>query len=260
VLVDGFKRLHLAREMGLTHLWVQTAPLDAAHAKAAILQCNQPRQGLSKLEEAWIVHSLCREQGLMQTQVAQLLRRDKSWVCRRMKLAQELDENLQNQVRLGLLPVTIACEVSRLQRCNQSSVAQAVGNHQLSSRESSRLVQRLRNARKPEDQAVCEMLQDPWRYIGAAETGARHAGDDDPRLTDDGNRLRRSLLSWQDICGQLTRKLRRVGVADVRVLAPLLRDAVITGAQALRELEAAHSSCSAQSSPTQDQRAGLMLG
>jgi ParB/RepB/Spo0J family partition protein len=251
VLVDGFKRVRVAQDMGLTHVWVRATQLDVAHAKAAILQCNQPRQGLCTLEEAWIVRSLCREQGLMQTQVAELLKRDPSWVCRRLKLAEGLQESLQNDVRQGLLSTTIACQLSHLQRCNQQQVAQAISDHQLNSRESSRLVQRLRNARQPQTQAVREMLEDPLRYIAGAENAAKHAIVSDSRLSQDGNRLRRTLLNWPGVCGQLTRELRLASAADSRILAPLIQDAVAAGMQAQRQLEATLSVCSAQPSPTQ---------
>lgn len=257
VLVDGFKRLYLAKKLGLTHVWVQEAQLDVAHAKAAILQCNQPRQGLSKLEEAWIVHSLCREQGMMQTQVAELLKRDKSWVCRRMKLAEGLEESLQDEVRQGSLPAAIAWEVSRLQRCNQKPVAQAIRDHRFSSRESSQLVRRLRSARRPQEQAVREMLEDPWRYIAAAESATKHTGDSDPRLSEAGNRLRRRLLGWQDVCGLLTRELRRAYPGDVRVLAPLVQDAVVSGMQVLRQLEAIQSALSTPPPTTLSEQASV---
>jgi hypothetical protein len=124
VLVDGFKRLSVALEMGSTHLWVLTAQLDAAHAKAAIMHCNQPREGLCALEEAWLVRSLC-DQGIPRKDVAQLLRRDEPWVSRRMKIATNLEKSLQDDVTQGLLSTAAACNLSQLQRDNQPAVAQA---------------------------------------------------------------------------------------------------------------------------------------
>jgi ParB-like chromosome segregation protein Spo0J len=245
VLVDGFKRLLVAREMRLTHLWVQTAQLDAAQAKAQILHCNQPWQGLCTLEEAWLVHSLC-DQGLPQNEVAELLKRDESWVSRRMKIAKRLDQSLQDEVRQGLLSTTAACNLSQLQQCNQRQVAQAARDHHLGCREISRLVREVRKSpQKREDQAVHEILQDPWRYIDAAETQATRAADSDTRLSAAGNRLRRSLLKWPYVCDQLAYKLSVADPADVRVLAPLVHNAVLAGKQALEQLEATHRSCSA---------------
>jgi len=248
VCVDGFKRVLMAEELGMTHLWVHTARLDLAHAKAAILHCNQPRAGLSKLEEAWIVRSLCRDDGMMQMQVAELLKRDKSWVCRRLKLVRALDESIQEDVRQGLLSATVASELSQLQRCNQQPAARAVIEHDLSSRECRQLVQKLRDTRDP--QAARELLEDPRRYIAPAESGTGRTSGRDPRLSKDGNRLRSSLLSWQHACSRLTDELRRASDADARVLAPLIQDAVAAGARAVRQLETTQSSCSVNLPPT----------
>jgi ParB/RepB/Spo0J family partition protein len=249
VLVDGFKRLRVAREMGMTHLCVHTAQLDEAHAKAMMLQCNQPREGLSKLEEAWIVRSLCRDHALMQMKVAELLKRDKSWVCRRLKLARDLDTSLQEDVKRGTLPATTACALSQLQRDNQQLVARAVIDHDLSSRECTRLVQKLRDTH--DQQAAREVLADPRRYIDTDASGTERTGGSDPRLSKEGNRLRSSLLSWQRVCSRLTDELRRLSAADARVLEPLMQDAVTAGARVVRQLETTHGSCSVHLPSTQ---------
>lgn len=66
-------------------------------------------------------------------------------MCRRLQLAEALEENLQNDVRLGLLSATTARELAQLPRGNQQRVAQAVREHELSSRHSATLVRRLRD-------------------------------------------------------------------------------------------------------------------
>ena len=246
VLIDGFKRLRVAHELGLAQVWVQAMPLDAAQAKAAILQCNQARQGLCELEQAWIVHSLHREQAMKQIDIAQLLKRDKSWVSRRLKLVESLEENLQNDVRLGLLSATTARELAQLPRGNQQRAAQAINDHQLSTRQCASLVQRLRKTRDP--QAISEILGDPLSYL-ADEKAAKHISED-ARLSEDGNRLRRLLLSWQDLCGLLGRDLRlQVSAADARLLTEVLLDAVHSAKRVLRQLEAVHRASSSQLPP-----------
>jgi ParB-like chromosome segregation protein Spo0J len=255
VLVDGFKRLRVAQELGFTQLWVQAVELDLARATAAILQCNQARQGLSELEEAWIVRCLYREQGLKQQDIAVLLKRDKSWVCRRLKIAEALDESLQNDVRLGLLSPTTARELAQLPRGNQQRAAQSVADHQLSSRQSALLVQRLRDTRDP--QAIREVLADPLRYL-VTEKAAQRAGDDDPRLGEDGNRLRRLLQSWQGFCSQLSRELRRRPLAaDLPVLAPLLQDARRCADRLVQQLEAIHGTYAELIPPQRGEQASV---
>jgi len=239
VLLDGFKRVRVAEELALKEVWAQVVRLDAAQAKAAIVKCNQARPGLCEIEEAWIVRSLIREQGLRQAQVGELLGRDKSWVCRRLRLAEALDPTLQDDLRLGLLSATAARELSRLPRGNQPRAAEAVRDHQLTSRQSAQLVERLLETADP--QAVREVLADPLRYL-AAESG-ESSPRRDPRLSEGGNRLRRLLVSWDGLSDQLTRSICRYAPAglrreEARVLSPVLEQAIGSGRRANEHLEA----------------------
>lgn len=238
VLVDGFKRVRVAEELGLKAVWAQVVKLDATQAKAAILKCNQARPGLCEIEEAWIVRSLIREQGLRQMQVGDLLGRDKSWVSRRLRLAEALEPALQDDVRLGLLSATAARELSRLPRGNQPRAAAAVRDHQLTSRQSGQLVERLLGTADP--MAVREVLADPLRYLTAEAASASRR---DPRLSEGGNRLRGLLVSFGGLSDQLTRSLCRDAPAglratEARVLAPVLEQAIGAGRRASEQLEA----------------------
>ena len=140
-LFDGLKRLRAARELSWPKLRVEVHGLDAAGAKVRLLCCNASTN-LAELEEAWLVRSLYREDGLSQPQIAMLLTRHKSWVCRRLALAESLSEELTASVRLGLVRAT-AAELARLQRCNQDSVTRVVTRGGLTTRQTAQLVQRL---------------------------------------------------------------------------------------------------------------------
>lgn len=257
VLVDGFKRLRVAQMMGLTHLLVQIAQLDEAHAKAMMLQCNQPRKGLSRLEEALIVRSLHVDHAMMQTKIAELLRRSESWVSRHLALVRDLDEGLQQDVRDGKLSATIACQLSQLQRENQPAVAQAITRHGLSSRDCTRLLEKLRNTH--DEQEARDVLNDPRPHIDPDGGGTGRTSGSDPSLSKDGNRLRGVLVRWQRACSQLTDELRRTPADDVRILALLVEDAVTAGTRALRQLETTHSSCSAYLSSAKKGESTSML-
>lgn len=240
VLLDGFKRMRVAEELQFASVWAQAVAFDAAQSKAAILHANQAQQGLSDVEEAWIVRALCREHGLTQAAVGQLLGRDKSWVCRRLKLAESLDVTLQEDLRLGLLSATAARELARLPRGNQLRAAQAVRDHELTSRQTARLVERLQKSDDP--LARREVLDDPLRFIGAESLPAMSAACD-PRLSESGNRLRRLLLNWDGISSQVVRSLHReapVGLPaeDARVLGPLIHRALGSARRASEQLEA----------------------
>jgi len=141
-LFDGLKRVRAARELSWPKLRVEVHALDAAGAKVRLLRCNAGA-GLSELEEAWLVRSLYREDQLTQPQIAVLLGRHKSWVCRRLTLAEELSDELTASVRLGLVSATAATELGRLQRCNQDAAARVVARRGLTTRQTARLVDAL---------------------------------------------------------------------------------------------------------------------
>ena len=141
-LFDGFKRVRAARELSWPAVRAEVHTLDAAGAKVRLLRCNAGA-GLSELEEAWLVQSLYRDDGLTQPQIAVLLGRHKSFVCRRLTLAEGLSDGITASVRLGLLSATAAVELGRLQRCNQDVVGQAAARRGMTTRQTARLVDAL---------------------------------------------------------------------------------------------------------------------
>jgi len=223
VLVDGFKRVRVLADRGERSIWAMKSPLDATAAKVAMVAANAAHQGLCDLEEAWIVRSLCREHKLTQAAVGKALRRDKSWVCRRLMLAERLDPELQEEIRLGLLSSTVARELARLPRGNQIRMGAAIRAHELTSKQAHRLVTALLGADDPH--ARDEVLSDPLRFLGTPAPALGPAAD--PRLGDDGNDLRRSLLFLDSASGRLQRSAGKHAPAGLageagRILAPLL--------------------------------------
>ena len=106
--LDDFKRLAAARRTpGMTSLLARRLDVDERVAKAAIYGLNQVGRQLAELEEAWIVFALVREDGLSQAEAASLLGRHKSWVHRRLALLERLCEEGREDLRLGLLSVTV---------------------------------------------------------------------------------------------------------------------------------------------------------
>ena len=80
----------LRGKCGMITLSVRLLDVDDRRAKAAIHGLNQTGRRPHELEEAWIVRALVREDGLTQSEVAELLGRHKSWVCRRLALLEKL--------------------------------------------------------------------------------------------------------------------------------------------------------------------------
>jgi ParB/RepB/Spo0J family partition protein len=141
-IVDGFKRLIGARALGWSALRAEIHEVTGAAAKLLLWHSNA-RQQLSDLEEAWLVRALYREDKLNQPQIAQLVGRDKSWVCRRLVLAEGLTSEVESDVRLGLLSTTAAREVGRLPRGNQEKAAHVIARRGLTSRQATLLVDQL---------------------------------------------------------------------------------------------------------------------
>ncbi len=141
-VVNGFKRLRGARALGWTHVWTQAWDGEDFNPKHLLWQCNQGH-ALTELEEGWVVRALYREDHLTQPRIAQLFGRHKSWVCRRLMLAEGLVDEVQADVRLGLLSATAAREIGRLPRGNQGEVSQLISRRALTTRQAARLVDEL---------------------------------------------------------------------------------------------------------------------
>ena len=114
VLVDGFKRLAAARGLkGFGTLSAWRIEVDERGAKAAMYGLNRTGRHFGELEEAWLVQALVREDGLSQVEVAVLLGRHKSWVCRRLAMMEKLCAAAQEDLRLGLVSPTMARQLER---------------------------------------------------------------------------------------------------------------------------------------------------
>lgn len=159
-LFDGIKRVRAARALSWPRLRVEVHGLDAAGAKVRLLCCNAGT-GLAEIEEAWLVRSLYREDRLSQPQIAVLLTRHKSWVCRRLALAESLSDELAASVRLGLVTATAAAELARLQRCNQDAVLRVITRRGLTTRQTAHLVQSLLAARPEQWPGLLEQASTP---------------------------------------------------------------------------------------------------
>jgi ParB-like chromosome segregation protein Spo0J len=139
-LLDGFKRLAALRELGKESVRIQVLELTVQAAHVAVLSLNQTSKSINPLEEGFVIRALVRENGLQQCEVATLLGHDKSWVCRRLSLVEQLSDELQAQLRLGLLDPSRAREMARLPRGNQEEVLKSVRSAELSAHQTAKLV------------------------------------------------------------------------------------------------------------------------
>ena len=70
-----------------TTLFARIDDVNAIEAKLRVAELHD-RRGLTELEEAWLVRSLYRDDGLGQPEIARRMSRHKSWVWRRLMLVE----------------------------------------------------------------------------------------------------------------------------------------------------------------------------
>jgi ParB/RepB/Spo0J family partition protein len=229
-VLDGFKRLAAARTLGLKTVTTRLLQADERVAKAAIHGLNQTGSRTQEWEEAWIIHALIREDGMTQVDVAELLCRHKSWVCRRLALVEKLADPAREDLRLGLLSTTAARSLVRLPAGHQPAVLATLHPDELTATQLDGVVDLLLAA--PAQTQREYILAQPLQALQQARQETGWAWD--PRLSQAGNRVARRLTSVLEGLSRMETWLRSQGRAgltpcDRLVLTPafsrLARDA-----------------------------------
>ena len=195
-LLDGFKRLRAARQLGYVELIARTLEVSLRSCKAAMLQLNRVGRAISGMEEALVVHSLCHEDGLSQGEIAVLLGRHKSWVCRRLSLIERLSDEAQESIRLGLLSASLGAELARLQRCNQDRLLAAIRKHRLTWRETRKVIVAFENSPRWEHEGI---LLNPRGAVLAPE-GVMVDPQDQKGLSFNAKRIQQRLVLLEHMC------------------------------------------------------------
>jgi ParB family transcriptional regulator, chromosome partitioning protein len=235
-LIDGFKRLGAARGLAsMSHLSARVLEADDRAAKAAIYGLNRAGGRTRELEEAWIVHALVREDGLSQVEVAELLGRHKSWVCRRLALLERLGPESRDELRVGLLSPTAARQLVRLPQGNQSEVLELIRREALSGTELTGVVDLLLECPGRSQQEY--ILEKPREALAQLKGGVLATRD--PRLSEAGNRVWKRVVFLLDLLGRMEVWLAHQGrtgltPGDRTILSPrfrkLAQDAASVGA------------------------------
>jgi ParB/RepB/Spo0J family partition protein len=210
-LLDGFKRCRAAALLPWSTLSARVVEVDEAQAKAAIYGLNRTGARPQSLEEAWIVQALVREDGLTQVQAAELLGQHKSWVCRRLAVLERLAEEAKAELRLGLLPPSLARQLTRLPVGNQAAVLTTVRREALTVEETRGLIGLLRGA-SPEQEHY--LLAKPREALLQAE--GVQGPIRDLRLSPGGNRVARQLRYLLDALSGMANWLRYPGLAELK--------------------------------------------
>jgi ParB/RepB/Spo0J family partition protein len=196
-LIDGFKRLRACRRLNKPALKAKTVDFSKRVCKAAIIQLNRGGGSITEMEEALVLRSLHREDGLLQVEIAALVGRHKSWVSRRISLIERLSEEVQEDVRLGLLSPSIGRELAKLPRGNQQETLFAVRKHRMNKREVEKLIPHLLSRPQWEYKTI---LWAPWEIIDRRQ----------PRPTVIAGRL----ISFEHVCTRLLEEISKSKIED----------------------------------------------
>jgi ParB/RepB/Spo0J family partition protein len=229
-LIDGFKRLRACRKLGSKSLQATVLTLGERPVKAAILQLNWKARSIREMEEAMIVQSLHREDTLSQVEIALLLGRHKSWVCRRISLVEKLADEVLSHLKLALITPGHGRELTRLPRGNQEKALETIIKHRLCCRETGKLVALLLERPKWEHESILhlplEILDHRSPPRSRSEPKAGEAS------------FEQELRHLKNLCNSVTITL---DVCDMGGLSPQERQAVVASSESvanvLRRLE-----------------------
>jgi ParB/RepB/Spo0J family partition protein len=243
-VVDGFKRLAAAKGLGWTTLLVVVRPLDETSQWTAMLLLNRGASSMTTLEEALVLRELVKT-GLTQIEIASLCSRHKTWVSRRIGLIERLHPELIEAMKLSLLHPGSARRLLSLPPGNQLEMAAAVENARLGPRDTELLVSLWH--RTKESSARRALLSDPRASLSKHHPETRPPSLD-PRLSPEGQRLRRCLHRLDAMVTETSRRLRSTPPPDLALLDKDLRTAATAASRLATELGSARTPASASES------------
>jgi ParB/RepB/Spo0J family partition protein len=218
-MIDGFKRLRACRSLNQTSLRVKTIEVSARVCKAAIIQLNQSGRSINEMEEALVIQSLHREDGLTQMEIAVLVGRDKSWVSRRVSLIERLSEEVQEDIRLGLISVITGRELTKLPRGNQKEAADAILKRRYTTREAGKLIGSLLSRPRWEYSAI---LASPWEVVEPRQPRPRGLGA--------------KLISFREVCQTVSEGFSKCSAEERRGLTSLIHLAIGSAEEVVKTL------------------------
>jgi ParB/RepB/Spo0J family partition protein len=220
-LIDGFKRLRACRRLNQTTLRAKTMEVSGRVCKAAIIQLNWSGRSINEMEEALVLQSLHRDDGLTQVEIAALVGRDKSWVSRRISLMERLSEEVQGDLRLGLISVIAGRELAKLPRGNQKEAAQTILKRRYTTREAAKLIGYLLSRPRWEYAAI---LASPWEVVELRQPRPRGFGA--------------KLVSFREICQGVSEGFRKYSAEQRRDLTSLIHLAIGSAEEVAKTLRA----------------------
>ena len=190
-LIDGFKRFYASENLLIEALQCRVLDIDLPRAKVLLLSYNRPHRSMEAWEEALVLQDLQQIHSLDQRSLAELIGYSRSWVSRRLSLIEKIDEKVSSQIMMGILSSSQARALIQLPRGNQSAVAGAIINFNLTSRQSDTLVEAFLKAKDADQQQY--ILTHPEHVLKQEES---HSPKEpyDVRLSAYGNDLMHSMM------------------------------------------------------------------
>lgn len=131
-IIDGFKRFETWQLAGVSQIPVVIEPHGSrAVHKRLLLSANTPRRTITPLDEACIVDSLIREDGLTMAGVASLLGHKKEWVAQRIALMNKLSPKAQEYLGQGKMGPATALRLTTLSPDDQDKILATFIRHPL---------------------------------------------------------------------------------------------------------------------------------
>jgi ParB/RepB/Spo0J family partition protein len=190
-IIDGFKRFYCSENLLIETLQCRVLDIDLPGAKVLLLSYNRAQHSMEAWEEALVLQDLQQIHSLDQRSLAELIGYSRSWVSRRLSLIEKIDEKVSSQILMGALTSSQARALIQLPRGNQSAVASAIINFNLTSRQSDTLVEVFLKA-KDEDQQQY-ILTHPEHVLKQEDAGSPQEPYD-VRLSAYGNDLTQSMM------------------------------------------------------------------
>lgn len=220
VLVDGFARQAAAVRLGLETVAVQVQRLSAVQMKAQLYLRNHER-GMVLVDECRLVHELCEADGLNQVEIASLLERHRSWVCRRLGLWKSLSPRLVAEGAIAGLGAGSVRRLALLPVSNQEELVAVSLREDLGEQATARLIELWQKA--PDNQARRYLLEQPREAIELARATAQDKND--PRLGKSAAKVHENLVLMRQAALRVIRQLRS-GVEELpETGVKMLRDA-----------------------------------
>lgn len=167
VLVDGYMRVEALRRCGKDTVLAEVWLCGEMEALLQVLIREQERRW-EALEEASLIRELHDRHDLSQENIARLLGKDKSWVCRRLSLLSALPEEILEAVRSGDLSAWAAGRIlAPLARANPEhakTLTRTLSQEHLSTRELEALFRHYQKANRKQREMIA---MDPALFLKA---------------------------------------------------------------------------------------------